>query len=253
MTAHTQPNIRAQHADTTAPYDANPLVRRMPRIGSRMVVSRIIGGLFLLGFLTYGPGSMLMTSLTGGKEFLAGAPTHQTLLVFGALLMLLVTAIDIGKAILFFPIVDRYGRRTALAYLSTMIFEVAMMAVGILALLLLVPLADQASSGVLDADVAQSLGSLAVDANQLAYQIAQMSLGFGAMFLCALLLRSGLVPRALAILGLAGYALHMAGAISELFGLHISLFMLIPGGIFEIAVAIWLIVKGFKPVAYAPA
>lgn len=253
MTAHTQPHIRAQHADSTAPPDANPLARRLPRIGSRMVVSRIIGGLFLLGFLTYGPGSMLMTSLTGGEGFLAGVPTHQTVLVFGALLMLLVTAIDIGKAILFFPIVDRYGRRTALAYLATMIFEVAMMAVGILALLLLMPLADQVSSGALDAGVAQSLGSLAVDANQLAYQIAQMSLGFGAMFLCALLLRSGLVPRALAILGLAGYALHMVGAICELFGLHISLFMLIPGGIFEIAVAIWLIVKGFKPAAYAPA
>jgi hypothetical protein len=253
MTAHAQPRARAQHADTTGPPDATPRTTRLPSIGSRMVVSRIIGGLFLLGFLTYGPGSMLMTSVSGGEAFLPGVPTRQTVLVFGALLMLLVTAIDIGKAILFFPIVDRYGRRTALAYLATMIFEVAMMAVGILALLLLVPLADQAASGALDAGVAQSLASLAVDANQLAYQIAQMSLGFGAMFLCALLLRSGLVPRALAILGLAGYALHMVGAICELFGLHISLFMLIPGGIFEIAVAIWLLVKGFKPAAYAPA
>lgn len=253
MTAYAQPRARAQHADTTGPPEATQRTTRLPSIGSRMVISRIIGGLFLLGFLTYGPGSMLMTSVTGGEAFLAGVPTHQTVLVFGALLMLLVTAIDIGKAILFFPIVDRYGRRTALAYLATMIFEVAMMAVGILALLLLVPLADQAASGALDPGVAQSLGSLAVDANQLAYQIAQMSLGFGAMFLGALLLRSGLVPRALAILGLAGYALHMIGAISELFGLHISLFMLIPGGIFEIALAIWLIVKGFKPAAYAPA
>ena len=253
MTALTQPHVRAQHADPIAPPDATPLTRRLPRIGSRMVVSRIIGGLFLLGFLTYGPGSMLTTSVTGGEAFLPGVPTHQTVLVLGALLMLLVTAIDIGKAILFFPVVDRYGRRTALAYLATMIFEVAMMAVGILALLLLVPLADQASSGALNANDAQSLGSLAVDANELAYQIAQMSLGFGAMFMCALLLQSGLIPRALAILGLGGYALHMLGAVSELFGLHISLFMLIPGGIFEIAVAIWLIVKGFKPAAYAPA
>ncbi len=253
MTAHMQSHVRAQHTDIIASPDTTPLARRLPRIGSRMVVSRIIGGLFLLGFLTYGPGSMLMTSVTGGEAFLPDVPTHQTVLVFGGLLMLLVTAIDIGKAILFFPIVDRYGRRTALAYLATMIFEVAMMAVGVLALLMIVPLADQAASGALDAGVAQSLGSLAVDANGLAYQIAQMSLGFGAMFLCALLLRSGLVPRALAILGLGGYALHMLGAISELFGLHISLFMLIPGGIFEIAVAIWLIVKGFKPVAYAPA
>lgn len=105
----------------------------------------------------------------------------------------------------------------------------------------------------MDAAVAQSLGSLAVDGNEMAYQIAQMSLGFGAMFLCAMLLRSGLVSRALAILGLAAYALHMLGAICELSGLHVSLFMLIPGGIFEVVVAIWLLGKGFKPAAYAPA
>lgn len=127
-----------------------------------------------------------------------------------------------------------------------------MMAVGILALLMLVPLAGQSASGRLDATVAQSLGSLAVDGNEVAYQVGQMSLGFGAMFLCLLFLRSGLVPRALAMLGLAGYALHVAGAIFELFGVHISLVLLIPGGIFEVSLAVWLLVKGFKAEAFGP-
>lgn len=253
MTTHAQPHSHAQHTDTAASPAATSLAKGLPRIGSRMVVSRVIGGLFLLGFLSYGPGSMLMMSLVGGEDFLADVPAHQTALVLGALLMLVNTAVDIGKAVLFFPILDRWGRRTALTYLATMIFEVALMAVGILALLMLVPLADQAASGQLDAGVAQSLASLAVDGNELAYQIAQMSLGFGALFLCSLLLRSGLVPRALAVLGLAGYALHMVGAICELFGLHISMIMLIPGGIFEVTLAIWLLVKGFKIGAYGRA
>lgn len=253
MTTHAQPRARAQHADPTGPPDDTPRTTWLPSIGSRMVVSRVIGGLFLLGFLSYGPGSMLMTSVVGGDSFLADVPTHKAALVLGALLMLVNTAVDIGKAVLFFPILNRWGRRTALTYLATMIFEVALMAVGVLALLMLVPLADQAASGQLDAGVAQSLGSLAIDGNEMAYQIAQMSLGFGALFLCTLLLRSGLVPQALAVLGLAGYALHMLGAICELFGLHISMFMLIPGGIFEVTLAIWLIVKGFKPSAYSRA
>lgn len=239
MTAQALPHVLAPHTDTVAPGSR-----------SRMVVSRLIGGLFLLGFLSYGSGSMLMTSVTGGDGFLAHVPAHRTALVLGALLMLVNTGVDIGKAVLFFPVLDRWGRRTALTYLATMIFEVAMMAVGVLALLMLVPLADRAASGRLDPGVAQSLGSLAVSANELAYQIAQLSLGLGALFLCSVLLRSGLVPRALAILGGAGYALHMVGAVSELFGLHISLFMLIPGGIFEVALAVWLLVKGFRPTAY---
>lgn len=252
MTAYTQPHDQVQDANSGAPPTVHlPAGRR--GIGSRMVASRVIGGLFLLGFLSYGPGSMLVTSVVGGEGFLSGVPANRTVLVVGALLMLVNTAVDIGKAVLFFPIVDRWGRRTALAYLATMVFEVSLMAVGVVALLMLVPLADLAASGQLDAGVAQAFGSLAVDGNELAYQIAQMSLGFGALFLCSLLLRSGLVPRALAVLGLVGYALHMLGAICELFGLHISLFMLIPGGVFEVALAIWLIVKGFKPDAYGRA
>ena len=218
-----------------------------------MVASRVIGGLFLLGFLSYGPGSMLMTAVAGGEGFLADVPTHRTALVLGGLLMLVNTAVDIGKAVLFFPIIDRWGRRTALAYLGTMVFEVALMAVGVVALLMLVPLADQAAAGQLDPQVAQSLGSLAVDGNEIAYQVAQMSLGFGALFLVSLLLRSGLVPRTLAVLGLAGYALHLLGAICELFGLHISMVLLIPGGIFEVSLGIWLLVKGFRPDAYSGA
>jgi hypothetical protein len=53
-----------------------------------------------------------------------------------------------------------------------------------------------------------------------------------------------------AVLGLAGYALHMLGAIFELFGLHISMVMLVPGGIFEVWLGVWLIVRGFRPAAY---
>lgn len=221
-----------------------------PQRGSRMLYSRLIGALFLAGFLTYGAGSVLVTSVVGHDGFLAAVPAQRVTLVLGALLMLVNTAVDIGKAVLIFPIIEGWGRRTALAYLATMVFEVAMMAVGALALLMLVPLATQAQSGQLDAGTAQSLGSLAVAGNEMAYQIGQMSLGFGCLFLCALLLRSGLVPRSLAALGLVGYAAHMLAAIFELFGVHISLVLLIPGGIFEVALAIWLLVKGFRPQTY---
>lgn len=177
-------------------------------------------------------------------------PAHHGVLVLGALLMLANTAVDIGKAVLFFPVIERWGRRTALAYLGTMVFEVAMMAVGILALLMLVPLADQAASGHLDAGVAQSLGSLAVDGNELAYQVGQMSLGFGAMFLAYLLFCTRLVPRTLAGLGVVGYVMHMLGAVFELFGVHISMWLLIPGGIFEVTLGVWLLVKGFNAEVY---
>lgn len=167
--------------------------------------------------------------------------------------MLSTAAVDIGKAVLFFPVLERHGRRTAVAYLATMIFEMALMTVGVLALFMIIPLAEQVDSGRLDLDTAQAVGSLAVDTNETAYQIGQLSLGFGCIFLCALLFRTGLIPRFLARLGLIGYALHMTGAAAELFGGNISLVLLIPGGIFELALAMWLLVKGFAPAVYGQA
>lgn len=218
------------------------------RTTSRMWTSRLIGALFLAGFVTYGTGSTLVTSVVDGPDFLSGIGSQRTTLAVGAFLMIATTAVDIGKAVLFFPVLKRHGQRTAVAYLATMIFEMALMSVGALALLMLLPLADEVD--LLGDATAQALGSLAVDANEMAYQIGQLSLGFGCLFLCALLLRSGLVPRWLAAWGLLGYTLHMTGAAAEIFGAPLSLALLIPGGIFEVMLALWLLMKGFTPAAY---
>jgi hypothetical protein len=42
----------------------------------------------------------------------------------------------------------------------------------------------------------------------------------------------------------------MAGAIVEIFGVHIGVMLSIPGGLFELIVGLWLIFKGFQPAAY---
>lgn len=215
---------------------------------TRMTVSRLIGVLFLLGFLVYGVGSALATSVVSDNDLLAAVSAQETTLALGVFLMLLVVLVDIGKAILFFPVAEAYDKRTALIYLSAMIVEVVFLAAGALALLMLIPLA-QDTPGLEPADVT-ALGGLAVDFSEIAYQSSQFFLAFGALFLVALLYRTALVPRWLAGLGLVGYAAHLIGAAAELFGLPLSLLLLIPGALFEVGIAFWLIVKGFNPVAY---
>jgi hypothetical protein len=215
-------------------------------MGYRMTYSRLIGALFIAGFVVYGGGFGLTTSVLGAPDFLSTISAQQTTLVLGAFLMLLVAPVDVGKAILFFPILENHGKRTALAYLAAMIVEVVLLTLGALFLLMLVPLAQQ---GV-DAGVANALGSLLTEANTMAYQISQLSLGLGALFLCWLLFWTRLIPQWLAGLGVIGYALHAAGAIAEIFAIPISLILLIPGGLFELALAFWLLIKGFQPEAY---
>jgi hypothetical protein len=219
--------------------------------GSRMTYSRLIGALFLSGFLLYGVGSSLVTSVVGAPDFLSTLSGHQTTLVLGAFLMLLNTAVDVGKGVLFFPILEKHGKRTALAYLAALIVEVVLLDVGVLALLMIVPLAQQGvDAGQASVGWAKALGSLAVQSNTMAYQIGQMSLGLGAVFLCLLLFRTRLIPRFLSIWGLVGYAILMAGTIAEIFGIHIGVMLSIPGGVFEVGLGFWLIIKGFQPEAY---
>lgn len=219
---------------------------------SRMFYSRWIGALFLLGFLFYGVGfGALVTPLVSAPNFLSTISAHQTVLVIGALLMLLNTAVDVGKAVLFFPILEPHGKRTALTYLATMIIEVAFLSVGVIGILMVVTL-GQASvgAGAVGAGSTKILGSLALQWNTMAYQIGEMTLGFGATFLCWLLYRTRLIPRLLAGLGVIGYVLLMAGAIVELFGIHIGVMLSVPGLIFEVGLGLWLLIKGFNPEAY---
>jgi Domain of unknown function (DUF4386) len=213
--------------------------------GSRMTYSRLIGALFLLGFLSYGIGSGLATSLVGSSNFLSTIGASQTLLITGAFLIFLNTGVDVGKGVLFFPILEKHSQRTALAYLATMIVEVVLLAVGALALLLIVPLAKHAGE-----PGAQTLGSILVQANFTAYQMGEMVLGVGATFLCVLLFRTQLIPRWLAISGLIGYPILAAGTIAEIFGIHIGLYLTIPGFFFEVVMPFWLIFKGFRPEVY---
>jgi hypothetical protein len=219
-------------------------------VNSRMIYSRLIGALFLAGFLVYGVGFALVTSVISAPDFLAAISVHQTTLVVGAFLMLLNTVVDVGKGVLFFPILEQYGKRSALAYLAALIVQVVLLDIGVLCLLMLIPLGALDAGGA-PAAWAEAAGSLLVHGNTMAYHIGQATLSAGAIFLCALLFRTSLIPRFFAAWGLIGYVIHLTGAIAEIFGFPVSLYLLIPGGLFELGLGFWLIFKGFQPAAYA--
>lgn len=227
----------------------SPIAVQVSWIASRTVSSRLIGALFLAGFLSYGVGFALVSSVVDAPDFLSTISANQTALILGAFLMLLNTVVDVGKAVLFFPVLEKFGKRTALTYLAAMIVEVVFLSIGVLGLLMLAPIARQgAISG--QSAWASGLGTLAVQFNTAAYQVAEMTLALGCIFLFALLFRSRLVPRFLSVWGLAGYALLMAGSIAEISGLHIGLALSLPGGLLEVTLGLWLIIKGFSPAAY---
>jgi hypothetical protein len=75
----------------------------------------------------------------------------------------------------------------------------------------------------------------------------------GGLMVSYLLYQSKLVPRFISILGLIGYGLFLIATLLELLGYSSfnalnfpRMIFYIPGGIFEVILPVWLIIKGFN-------
>lgn len=189
--------------------------------------ARIVGVLFLAGYLAYGVGSLIATGIVRSAD----RSGSTALFVTGAALMLLNSAFVIGIGVLMFPILRAHNKAIAAGYLGTRIFEGVGLAIGVVSLIV-------------------GTGSPAIHANTVSYNVAEAGLGIGSLFFCALLFRTGLVPRFLAVWGFIGYACFAGGTLLELFGVAgAGLVGAIPGGLFELTFGIWLIARGFASTA----
>ena len=204
---------------------------------------RIVGSMFLIAFFVYGGGSILATSVTGTPVVLADVVGSQDRLTAGVLLMLLNSAVVITLGVAAFPVLRRHHPATAIAYLLTRGFEAALLAVSSVLLLTLVPLADEfAATGEQRLAV---MARVTQETSLLASWVAMIGLSLGSLLFCRALARARLVPRAVAVWGAAGYALLATGGVLELFGHEVGVLLGAPGGLFEAAVGVLLVVKGF--------
>jgi len=70
------------------------------------------------------------------------------------------------------------------------------------------------------------------------------------LILAYLLYRTRLIPRWIAILGVIGYPVLLIGTVFDLFNVidvtqGAGLVFVVPGGLFELILPIWLLAKGF--------
>ena len=179
---------------------------------SNLSTGRIVGALFLAAFVCYGAGSALIDS------------------PIGVALVMLNSVVVATLGILVFRVLRHSHIRTAVTYLATRALEAVLLAVGAALLIL--------------------IGS--VTANDLAYHAAMLALGVGSVPFCRALMQSQFVPGWLAVVGMVGYALLAAGAMLELVGLGLGLVLTIPGGLFEMALGITLLARGFPELAGPP-
>ncbi len=217
-------------------------------MNTHKIAARTFGIFFLIAFLSYGIGSGLVESIVNVPDFLSNISGNKATIIIGVILMAFIhTIVNIGLAVTMLPILKPFNETLSYSYLSAAITASIVLVVGALFLLLLIPLSDEyVEFGTTDISTFEIIGSVLKKGGYFSYQIGMAIWGFGGLLFCSLLYQSKLVPRYLSIWGFIGYIVFISGTIFELFGYTIGVLLSIPGGLFEISLSVWLIVKGFN-------
>lgn len=213
--------------------------------------ARVVGVVYLAGFVVGIAGNMLIQSILGAPNRLAAVSANSTTVAIGAILWLLAVVGDAAHGVLMFPVLKQQSERMAVGYLAARIVDAIFIAVMVLFVLVQIPLGG-AYVNAADAPYLQALSTLFSQAQLYAYELGMSALGLAGLMLCTTLYQARLVPHWLAIWGLVGYAIILCGMLSAVMGSGLGDLSSIPGGLWEVFAGVWLIVKGFNAAA-APA
>lgn len=198
---------------------SRPTAKEQPVFRRKIEV--LVGLLFLWCTITFAIGNMLI------KSYFSGGHPGSGTLVAGVLLEACTGFAVVGIGVAVRALLRPHGPRLRAAYLVFRVLEgAAILAIGV----------------YFEASRAQWR-----DYDVVVYAFS----GAAGLVLSFLLLRSGLVPRWLAILGIAGYAALLLGAASTALGITdihsgAGVLFLAPGGLFELVFPLLLIFKGLE-------
>lgn len=214
---------------------------------SNKAIGRAVGVLFIAGMVVGVIGNILIQGLLAGPDYLSTLTASSMSLAMGSMLLLMTVAGDTGHGVLMYPVLKRHNEGMAIGYLSFRIVNAGFLGVQVLLILAQIPLASEfLKAAGPDTLYFKSLGTLLIQANLYAYHLGMIFVGLAGLMMCYMFYRVKLVPRFLAIWGLVGYATILCGSVLEVMGFNLHMIQTIPGGLWELFIGVWLIVKGFN-------
>jgi hypothetical protein len=213
----------------------------------------LVAGIFYLTTFISIPTLGLYGSMKTDQNFVISSGSNTGVL-WGAFLEVIVALAGIGTAVTLFPVVKRQHEGMALGFVAVRTLEAAMIFTGVLSVLALVHL-RQGVGAAPGPDTASLLttGSSLVAAYKGTFLLGQTLMPcLSALLLGTLMYRSGLVPRALPLMGLIGAPLLISSTIAVLFGIiepisPWSAIATVPVALWELSLGLWLTFKGFRP------
>jgi hypothetical protein len=199
----------------------------------------------------------LWADVLDDADFVLGAGSGTPVL-WGALFEVLTAIAGLVSAVALFTVARRHGERGALGFVTTRLFEAAMIFVGVIAILAVYTL-RQDVAGTAAADD----GALLIARHALvAVHDWTFLLGPGvmsalnALFIGSVMYRSRMLPRWIPTLGLVGAPLLLASDLATLFGgwdqlSGAAMVCALPIAVWEMSFGLHMTVKGFRSPASA--
>jgi len=213
-------------------------------------ISLVFGALYLITFITSISALWLFQPVLDDPQgYIAGAGADNRIYL-GVLLELILIIANIGTAVVLITLLKRQHEILTFSYVAARIMECVFILVGILAVLAVVTLREDAGAD------AAALGGYAESLAAIKDWTFKLGPGFvvgigNGLILGYLMLRSGLMPRGLALLGVIGGPIQALAGVGVLFGLFeasgaVQSIATIPEIIWELSLGIYPLIWGFR-------
>ena len=218
----------------------------------------LAGGLYLVTFAASIPARFFfLDPVLSDPGYIVGSGADTRVLVGGLLDMVNALAC-IATAVVLFTVVRRQSETLALGFVASRLLEAAIIAIGVVSLFAVVTL-RQDLAGTAGAEEASlvTVGASLVAVYEWTFLFGpNVMAAVNGLLLGTLMYRSGLVPRAIPLLGLIGCPLMLASVVGVVFGTHDldagqHVIAAAPIALWELSLGVYLTVKGFKPAAVA--
>jgi hypothetical protein len=219
--------------------------------------ARVVGVLFITATVVDVAGTAALSPVLSTPVDLIKVHANQGQIALGGLLQLIAAFASAGIAIGLYPVLRRHHQALALGAVAFRTMEAVLYIAGVVCLVSLLTLGqDYVTAGFAGAAALPSAGTLAMAARDASGVLAVVAFCLGALMYYAIFFQTRLIPRWLSAWGLLGAALALAGALLVMLRVttllsttQVLLSALI--GVQELALAVWLLIRGFDAAAIA--
>lgn len=226
---------------------ADRLTRRID-LESPRTVGRTFGLLLMAQILLAGPvytAPGMMRAVTG-RNFLTTAAADAMQIRFAVLLLFVLGSLTLAMALTAMPVFRRNSERMAYLFLGLSIVGLGTQALESVAVRSMVSMSLMYATAGAPTEMLETVGAV-LRSGWLSAHFTNVLVGHITMFTVFIIVyRFSLVPRALGAAGIAAATLSVSAVTSTLLGNQFAYWMVMPVALTAIALALWLIVKGFE-------